>query len=139
MSSERAERWYYWAIDTGEIMRSPRSENDDEVRGRCSGIPECCVKFFIEQRPFGETSHSYKEHTKRMDDMRERFEFQYIPCPDCLGAKRFVELKLCNESNCFCGQWEYRERAESKLKDISDYRKQKRRVRMSRKKRRGYA
>jgi hypothetical protein len=75
------------------------------------------------------------EHDERKDEAhRQGFKFEYVPCPECLAARRFVEIKSCDESNCFCGQWKYKEL----VKELETERKLRRRTRMLRKRRRGY-
>lgn len=112
-------------------MKSPRIEDDNRVRGECSGIPGCCITFFIDVWDTSEVS----AHEKAMDEARKKgFKFQYVPCPDCLSATRFVEIKDCKASNCFCGQWKYKE----KTALLEEERSRRRRTRMARKHRRGY-
>lgn len=128
--------WYYWQDEAGRLVRSPRVPFDDVVRGQCSGIPECCIKYFVDV--WSQNNNPWKdcpEHAERMMDAKEKgLEFFYIPCPACIATENFVETKDCTESNCFCGQWERRE--VFKEQDLEKNRK--RRSRMARKKRRGY-
>lgn len=115
-------------------MRSPRLEHDDLLRGRCSGIPECCIKFFIEIWMIDPAITT--DHKKRLSEIRDTFRFGYIPCPDCVDKENFVDVRHCESSSCFCGQWEHREM----INDIKRARKKWCRNRRStRKQRRGYA
>ena len=89
------------------------------ARGLHSGIPTCCVTFFVfEWLPWARTSgaraHPYNEELERAGFGRVREEEQirrwragekpdetppqYLPCPDCLAAARFVELHVCDAS-----------------------------------------
>lgn len=135
--------WYYWESQLRQIMRSPRFEHDDLVRGRCSGIPECCITFFIETWMM-DLDITFK-HKERMDEVRgDPIRFRYVPCPDCLVAQRFVEIRHCDGPSCFCGQWEHREMVQEKLRKIEPtafraYRKWRRISKSKRKQRRGYA
>ena len=141
---ESKQDWYYWENQIGQVLRSPRTEHDDLIRGECSGIPPCCIEFFIEKWGLDVDSVANAEHEKRMDALRERFYFQYVPCPDCITAERFVEIRSCDGPHCFCGQWESRQLISQKLDDMEPhvrkaYRKWRRKIRANRKRRRGYA
>lgn len=132
------DEWYYWQDEAGKFMRSPRVPFDDELRGKCSGIPACCIKFYVEVwSPNDNPFKDCPEHSTLMDEAKLKgFKFSYVPCPSCLESRNFVELKHCtSDGNCFCGQWERREL----MKEQDEARKQRRRSRMARKKRRGYA
>ncbi len=123
---------YQWRNRFGQIVRSPLSERDDRLRGRCSGIPECCITFFTEiwmtkQKLF----QNIVNHERRMLVDRETFGFRYIPCPDCLDKKHFIKLRYCNGPDCFCGQWKHREAEKI-------YRKWRRSRKSNRKRRRGF-
>lgn len=136
MQDAKDDEWYYLPDEEEKFMRSPRVPFDDELRGTCSGIPTCCINFYIMVwSPNDNPAKDCPEHQMLMDEAkREGFKFYYIPCPACLKARRFVEIKQCSNGNCFCGQWERREAMKGGEQD----RKKRRRRRMARKKQRGY-
>lgn len=122
--------FYYWKGVDGRILCVPVKGTDHDLRGQCTGLPPCCIKFFIEQwQDMPEAPRD--EYMDKIDGVG------YIPCPDCLAKQSFVEPKDCEEANCVCGQWAHRQLIEDAI-DL-DKKKNKRRSRMARKKRRGYA
>ena len=88
------------------------------ARGIHSGIPICCVTFFVfEWLPWKKISdsHPYEVELERAgvggraweEEQMRRWRAggspdlkppQYVPCPDCLVAARFVELHICDAS-----------------------------------------
>lgn len=137
------DNWYYWRNRVGQIMRSPYSgSTDDRIRGECSGLPPCCIEFFIETWRMDPESN--QEHADRMVKAKaEGVDFWYVPCPECLETKSFVEISHCDGPHCFCGQWKHRQLVNEKLGEINpnvraSYKKWRRRVRANLKKRRGW-
>lgn len=66
------------------------------VYGRHSGIPDCCIQFFIHgwdnEIKWGWEITSYARAVKASS-------FGYIPCPECLGTNRRVKIVDC-ERDC---------------------------------------
>ncbi len=61
-----------------------------------SNIPECCVKFFVDQfQLFDPNALKYYLKYSRIVERQIRKAFRYRPCPECLLAKRWHELHLC--------------------------------------------
>ena len=80
----------------------PNNRKRDIICGRHSGIPECCIKFFID---------CWAIKYMRNKKLRGRYwalihiaeiifdveHWGYIPCPDCLiTGKRRAALARCN-------------------------------------------
>lgn len=65
---------------------------DDTARGRLSGIPSCCIRFFIEQwLPLCRDPTRAAVRRAYMRAIRwERWG--YVPCPDCFCANRRVRV-----------------------------------------------
>lgn len=57
----------------------------DEQCGLCSGIPSCCVRFFITTWKHNPS----KEHLVRCRGYR------YIACPDCISSGHKVQIARC--------------------------------------------
>ena len=60
--------------------------------GRDSGIPDCCINFWItEYIPLFYSNHSIILFYHNSIPT----ECQYIPCPDCLEKRSFIQIKTC--------------------------------------------
>ena len=71
-------------------------DEDDIKCGKCSGIPECCVNFFITVwKPLH--IDDKLPYLKVMDNSEKDQDIHYIPCPECLENKRFVTLLPCDK------------------------------------------
>jgi len=61
-----------------------------------SGIPACCIAFFV-----GHWAHGFSEDkqaqyiTRHRKKLREAGLMGYVACPDCLETKNFTTLKPC--------------------------------------------
>jgi hypothetical protein len=67
-----------------------------------SGIPACCVKYYITKRiwmPIKERDADNVKIRKITDNWKE--PVTYIPCPECLKRKRFVKVKRCPKGTCY--------------------------------------
>ena len=82
---------YLWEDDEGNVWESPIS--DDLKRGRCTGIPECCITFFL----FTGVRAPYATAA----------DWGYIACPKCVDAGNRIEPKHCSDLKeaCTCGAW----------------------------------
>lgn len=56
--------------------------------GRHSNIPDCCIEWFI-----GGWSRIWDN---RRASAPYRVDVEYVPCPTCLKAQRFVKVHVCN-------------------------------------------
>lgn len=84
------------------------------ARGVHSGIPFCCVTFFVlEWLPWARTGseHPYAQDLEiaglgrvRQEEQIRRWKAgekpvetppEYVPCPDCLATGRFVSIHTC--------------------------------------------
>ena len=61
--------------------------------GRHSGIPECCINFFIEV--WCANSQKLYCYSQKISSIKE---LTYIPCPNCLVNKTFVTTHTCDKS-----------------------------------------
>ena len=68
--------------------RMTRGErNEHRACGRVSGIPECCVRFWLSNYwQYMNDADKLVYHTLIPDKV------QYIPCPTCLAKREFVEI-----------------------------------------------
>lgn len=150
MENTGNEEWYYWRSRDGKTRRSKRYSWDDRIRGECSGIPACCVTFFVDhwQITGRFLSPLQSEHWNRIEETRKRLHLRfdepgYIPCPSCLEAGKFVEVRSCEGAHCFCGKWANSEAVEDELVSFSQYlrvhKKYRKMRRRKRKQRCGYA
>lgn len=80
----------FWEDADGNFWESPRANDDDRPRGRCTGVPECCIDYFIAggRAPEG-------------------LDWEYVPCPECIRTGNRITPKLCVELKdaCTCGTW----------------------------------
>jgi len=83
-----------------------RDGSSDIAKGVHSKIPTCCIAFFvIEWVPwaiaYGQgTPHPHLEDMQlqgyaTLEHAKSNKLPQYVPCPDCLREKRFVEIHEC--------------------------------------------
>jgi hypothetical protein len=70
------------------------TENDRRC-GNCSGIPDCCVEYFI--TVWKESHMGIKLPVLKELDKSENPGVHYIPCPTCLKNKNFIKLLPCNK------------------------------------------
>ena len=56
-----------------------------------SGIPLCCVKFWVGQFDY------YPIQRARVYLDKLPNWVQYVPCPKCIESKNFVDILLCEE------------------------------------------
>src|SRR5690349_7761603 len=77
--------------------------NDPKFRivGRCSGIPECCVLFWIDAQPrFRRDDPVMVAHWSQVPK-----GLGYIPCPACLEARAWRRVRGCPTAQpCPCVQ-----------------------------------
>jgi len=87
-----------------------RDASSEIAAGVHSEIPTCCIAFFvIEWAPwvwvYGQkTPHPHVLAMQlrgfgTFEHAKSGKRPQYVPCPDCLDAKRFVEIHICT-SEC---------------------------------------
>jgi hypothetical protein len=88
---------YYFAGLNDDILTHTfdNTAEQNTLRGTCSGIPECCVAFFVNDWKFG-------NHPNRGKHMKAGYG--YIPCPACLESGNRVEIRHCLDGGCICGQ-----------------------------------
>lgn len=60
------------------------------VKGRHSGIPECCIEFFL-----GVYAAEYDMFVPAYLDGR-KWDGSYVPCPQCLSVNRPIRLHVCD-------------------------------------------
>ncbi len=74
---------------------------DHASYGVHSGIPLCCVTFFVEDwdKRF-ETFWRKSAYSKAVDDGG----WNYVPCPECFRANRKVDMVIC-EFDCMDKCW----------------------------------
>jgi hypothetical protein len=67
------------------------SRERDIAYGRHSLIPECCIKFYVE-----EWETEWKGHTPygRAVDF-SKWMGHYVPCPKCLGEGNLIRIRQC--------------------------------------------
>src|SRR5277367_6574350 len=78
-----------------------------------SGIPACCIKFYVTKWIWvnhkGKFFTSYWERMNKikfvLDEKGELdYAFQYIPCPKCLKQGKFIKILPCpKEAHCSYG------------------------------------
>jgi hypothetical protein len=95
---------YFWS-DGGQVYRSKRSPGDDVARGLCSGIPRCCIDFYLGgwQRIMGTADGDL-----HLASMKKAGGEGYIACLRCIFLATFVKVRQCGP-DCSCGQWRTRE------------------------------
>ena len=86
---------YYWQDDDEQVFVSPLVNH--KARGKCSGIPACCVAWF---------------ETGGERDVRA-WDWGYVACPACAVLGNRVEVRHCADlkDSCTCGQWAERKPA----------------------------
>lgn len=91
--------FYFWDSDRHSIMELIVRDTDAEHvrRGKCSGIPACCIAEYLRQRA-GERAGKIT-HRPFPDG------WGYIPCDRCWAEDRRVKVRSCTRKRCTCGQW----------------------------------
>lgn len=85
-----------------------RDAADDIAKGIHSKIPTCCVAFFVTEwvpwvAAYGQnTPHPHQEDMLHhglttIEHAKSGKPPQYVPCPDCLRNKSFVEIHECTD------------------------------------------
>lgn len=85
-----------------------RTAAEEVAAGTHSKIPPCCIAFFVVdwapwQLAYGRsTPHPYETELSRagfhsLEHAKSGKPPQYVPCPDCLRDKRFVEIHACTK------------------------------------------
>lgn len=64
------------------------TSNQHTLYGKHSGIPDCCIKFFITNWP---QLLIKVGHARHRDPIAE-----YVRCPSCLATNRLVQIHYCN-------------------------------------------
>lgn len=88
---------YHFEDRAGNVITHTFDDTPEQnaLRGACSGIPECCVAFYVNEWKFG-------RHPNKAKHMKAGYG--YIPCPACLESGNRVEIKHCVDGGCTCGQ-----------------------------------
>lgn len=85
---------YLWQDEDGNEWESPCG--DDRTRGRCTGIPECCIDYFMSA-----ASKTYAAC------LAGPMDWGYRPCAECVRTGNRIEPKHCGDLKdaCTCGTW----------------------------------
>jgi len=89
-----------------QIQYGWRAAAEEVAAGAHSNIPSCCIAFFVvEWAPwvlaYGRSlPHPHEAELRRagftsIEHAKSGKPPQYVPCPDCLRDKRFVEIHSC--------------------------------------------
>ena len=62
----------------------------DIAFGVHSGIPRCCIAFFVK-----EWEYMYMDDSNPYVQAVNYAAWNYVPCPKCLGTGRKVKIKFC--------------------------------------------
>lgn len=80
---------YYFEDDSGAIRVVDLTDADHHERGRCSGIPFCCIAYYVAGgAPVN--------------------DWGYAACPACVRGNNRIEVRDCAEddgAHCTCGAW----------------------------------
>jgi hypothetical protein len=82
-------------------LRPDRRIVRDVHCGRHSGLPDCCILFFITCYRSVRTDEEMgisSEYHKLLESMGAD-RLGYVPCPACLAAQRFVRMRPCNRGD----------------------------------------
>jgi hypothetical protein len=68
--------------------------------GRHSGIPECCISYYIVRLLSFTEKQEYDRKKKCIffEVMADK-KFEYVACPECAENGKFIELKECPEDS----------------------------------------
>lgn len=70
--------------------------------GSHSGIPPCCIAWFVlEKRHWqrGDPRQRAYDRSLRRAAPRRKGKVGYAPCPTCIAHKRFVAIRVCDCAN----------------------------------------
>ena len=79
------------------------------AQGTHSGIPACCITFFVLEwipweHAFGPAARGIHPHRLALEmagiTVGNLEPPEYVPCPDCLARRHFVEIHTCTKE-CF--------------------------------------
>ena len=69
--------------------------------GRHSGIPDCCIKFFVEE---WNAKELWRDKTLYIVRAINASPAHYVQCPECLGQSQIVGIRDCRiECGKECG------------------------------------
>lgn len=89
----------------GYAFASARTADHERLRGHCTGIPECCIEYFV--GPW------LGVMSMRCRNWEAELEFRavhatmigYVACPLCRVERSFVKPRRCRRGDCVCGGW----------------------------------
>ena len=70
---------------------------DDIKCGFHSGIPACCIKYYVTVWKW-KSEKEWMIRNAKVSKVEEKIKrnFYYIPCPDCLRIRNVIIVKPCN-------------------------------------------
>ncbi len=94
-------RWRLYGV----LAFSEEQRELDRRRGRCTGLPECCIEYYVGPwmaivgnrfRDSAAATEFCIVHAQGVD---------YIACPACRAGRSFVRPRRCRREYCSCGGW----------------------------------
>lgn len=70
----------------------------ERLRGRCSGIPKCCIDYFV---TIWIGTGLWRTDAGQATRAREPSNVRYIRCPDCRDVDRRYTVRKCKRG-CLC-------------------------------------
>lgn len=61
--------------------------------GTHSGIPPCCIRFFVQE---WDMSEGWRDEGNWYHQAINAAKFGYVPCPDCLGSGNKAKIIDCS-------------------------------------------
>ena len=103
-----------WNIKKPELVFVLKQMASNIVCGMHSGIPHCCIKFFVTEwvyvLPKSSENKFYAYYWKQMQNAQTfsinpqtnelEQDCQYIPCPECLKYRQYIKIKSCPDDSC---------------------------------------
>jgi hypothetical protein len=95
---------YLFEDNDGNVRETPNG--DHWARGRCSGIPDCCIQRFVDAG-FPMEWESWEPE-----------DWGYRPCKACVDSGNRVTVRMCADLKdaCTCGAW-----ANSKIVELEPF------------------
>jgi len=92
------------------MTKGRRWQYYDIYSGKCSGFPDCCIRWFIDEwihrawKPADNADfiQKYNDSANQLAHELGKKHIGYIICPKCIESKNLVKMNTCKKDKCTC-------------------------------------